>query len=70
MYGLSTGFCPNQPKSKKSETKNQYTGANNGRNLAERNHDKFNLGKNKRINIDKNIARTPPSLFGIERNIA
>ena len=54
----------------KSTTKNQYTKANKGLNLLLRIFEKFIKGSNNKTNIAASIAKTPPSLSGIERKIA
>lgn len=41
-----------------------------GRNMSERSLEVWMIGIRKRIKIENNRARTPPSLLGMERRIA
>ena len=71
LNGSSAGQLPNQVRRKKLETKDQNTKREMGEKLKPLNKRReLEIVKTKRKRTENNRARTPPSLFGIERRMA
>lgn len=70
MNGCSTGCPPIHVSVSRSATRIQKRVWLIGRNIMLRCFDVWRRGMIARIAIDRMRARTPPSLFGIERRIA
>ena len=70
INGYSTGCPPIQVNTSKSATKSQYMNCVSGRKVIARCFDVWSRGRMERMRIDRIRARTPPSLFGIDRRIA
>lgn len=70
MKGCSTGCPPIQVSVNKSATNSQNKHWLRGRNIILRCFDVWSSGIRARIRIDRTRARTPPSLFGMDRRIA
>lgn len=70
INGSSTWQAPKYIKAIKLATKTQKANRINGRNCAPRIRDVSSRGIASKISRAMNIARTPKSLFGIDRRIA
>ena len=71
LHGSSAGQLPNQVSKRKLETKDQKTKREMGEKLKPLNKRReLEIVKTKRKRTENNRARTPPSLFGIERRMA
>ncbi len=70
MKGYSTTDWPNQPKHNVTPVKKIKLIKCDGLKIPERVFDVSKKGKAKKIKIAAIIARTPPNLSGIVRNIA
>lgn len=70
IKGCSTGIPPIHVKIRTSATRAQNRNCVRGRNVRLRCFDVWRMGTTKRTRIDERRARTPPSLFGIERRMA
>lgn len=70
MKGCSTGMPPIHVKINTSATRIQNRNCVSGRNVRLRCLDVWRIGMIINTRIEDSRARTPPSLFGIERRIA
>lgn len=70
MKGCSTGIPPIQVRITTSATRAQNRNCVTGRNVMLRCLDVCRIGTTIRTKMDERSARTPPSLFGIDRKIA
>lgn len=70
INGCSTGWPPIHVSVIRSATRIQNKHWLNGRNIMLRCFDVCRNGINARTRIDRTRAKTPPSLFGIERRMA
>jgi hypothetical protein len=70
MKGCSAGMPPIQVRTTTSATRVQNRNCDAGRNVSARCLDVCRKGTNIRIKMEARSARTPPSLFGMERRIA
>lgn len=70
IKGCSTGMPPIQVRITTSATSTQNKNCVKGRNVRLRCLDVWRMGTTISTRIEDNRARTPPSLFGIERKMA
>ena len=70
MKGCSTGIPPIHVRIITSATRVQNKNWVTGRNVSPRCFDVWRIGTTISTRIEKSRARTPPSLFGMERKIA
>ena len=70
MNGCSTGWLPTQVRIRRLATRSQNRIWESGRNVIVRCLDLWRKGMRRRMRTDAAKARTPPSLFGIERRMA
>lgn len=70
MKGCSTGMPPIQVKMRTSAIRVQKRIWVMGRNVSPRCFDVWRMGTTMRTRIEARSARTPPSLFGIDRRMA
>lgn len=70
INGCSTGIPPIQVKTITSATRSQKRNWVKGRNVRLRCLEVCRIGTRNSTRIEANRARTPPSLFGIDRRMA
>lgn len=70
IYGCSTGWPPIHVRVNRSATNSQNRHWLRGRKVMLRCLEVWRIGTIMRIRIDRTRAKTPPSLFGIDRKIA
>lgn len=70
MNGSSTGWPPIHVKIRVLATRVQKKAFVSGRNVRLRCLEVWRIGMRNKTKIEKSKARTPPSLFGIERRMA
>lgn len=70
MNGCSTGWLPTHVRISRLATSVQNRIWERGRNVIERCLDLWRNGIRNRISTDAANARTPPSLFGMDRRMA
>lgn len=70
IKGCSTGWPPIHVRIIMSAISSQNSSWDSGRYARVRCFERCIIGTIKRIRIEKSRAKTPPSLFGIERRIA
>ena len=69
MYGSCTGCPPIHVRIKKSAIRAQNRSCDRGRRLIDCRFDVCSAGRSNSTRMDANMARTPVSLFGIDRRI-
>ena len=70
MNGCSTGWLPTQVSTRTLATRAQNKICDRGRKVMDRSLDVWRRGVRNRTRIEAARARTPPSLFGIDRRMA
>lgn len=70
MNGCSTGWLPTQVRIRRLATRAQKRICEMGRNVIERSLEVWRRGIRNRTSTEAARARTPPSLFGIDRRMA
>lgn len=70
MNGCSTGWLPTQVRIRTLATSAQNRIWDRGRKVIDRNFDVWRSGVRNRTRIEAARARTPPSLFGMDRRMA
>lgn len=70
MNGCSTGWLPTQVRTRRLATRVQNRIWERGRNVIDRSLEVWSSGIRNRTKTEAARARTPPSLFGIDRRIA
>lgn len=70
MNGCSTGWLPTHVRMKRSATRAQNRICDRGRKVMERCLDVWRRGIRNRTRTEAARARTPPSLFGMDRRMA
>lgn len=70
MNGCSTGWLPTQVRIRTLATRDQNRIWDRGRKVIDRSLDVWSRGSRNRTRIEAARARTPPSLFGMDRRMA